>query len=77
MANSFILLNENFNFLMAKIIFLILAFMFIIFLSIVFKQINSMNTIVEDRNDALILKLSSFILLVFAISLFFTALVIL
>ena len=60
-----------------KLIFLILDFMFVIFLVVVIKQVFSMNTIVNDTNDSLVLKLGAFLLFGIAVSLFVAALVIL
>lgn len=70
-------LGAYFLMLVIKIIFLFLDFFLIVFLFFVFRQILSMNTIVENTNDAPMLKTGIFILLMIALSLFLTAIVIL
>ncbi len=75
MYNMF--LSAYFLTLLVKIIFLVLDFFLIVFLFFIFRQILSMNTIVENTNDALILKLGIFLLLMATLSLFLTAIVIL
>ena len=75
MYNMF--LSAYFLTLLVKIIFLVLDFFLIVFLFFIFRQILSMNTIVENTNDALILKLCIFLLLMATLSLFLTAIVIL
>ena len=60
-----------------KLIYLVLDFMFVIFLVVVIKQVFSMNTIVNDSNDSLVLKLGVFVLFGIAVSLFIAALAIL
>ena len=60
-----------------KIGFLILDFAFIVFLVVVVKQVQTMNTIVNDSNDSSIIKSTALLLLIAGISLFLTALVIL
>lgn len=57
--------------------FLVVNFIFIIFLVIVLKQIQAMNTIVSNANDSAIIKSAATLLLIIAVSLFLTALVIL
>jgi hypothetical protein len=73
-ANLLQLLQMNNVF---KIGFLTVNFIFIIFLVIVLKQIQAMNTIVSNANDSAIIKLAATLLLIIAVSLFLTALVIL
>jgi len=60
-----------------KIGFLIIDFAFIIFLSVVIKQVHAMNTIVNDSSDSSIIRSMAFFLFIAAVSLFLTALVIL
>jgi hypothetical protein len=60
-----------------KIGFLIIDFAFIVFLVVVVKQIQTMNTIVNDSNDSSIIRSVALLLLIAAISLFLAALVIL
>jgi len=60
-----------------KIGFLVIDFAFIVFLAVVIKQINTMNTIVNDSNDSSIIRSMAVFLFIAAISLFLTALVIL
>lgn len=62
---------------LTKIFFLVVNFMFIVFLIVVFRQIISMNTLVHEANDSFILRFFAFILIIFSVSLFFAALVIL
>ena len=64
-------------YLLLKIGFLVVDFMFTIFLLVVIKQAFSMNTIVHDINDSAVIKSGAIILFIFAVSLFFLALVIL
>lgn len=71
------LLNNNTINLGIKVFFLICIFLFTLFLLVVFRQVISMNSIVNDENDSLILKFFSFGLLMWSVSLFFLALVIL
>jgi uncharacterized membrane protein len=61
----------------AKVFFLVCSFLFTIFLLVVFRQVISMNAIVSDENDSVILKVLAFGLLASSVSLFFLALVIL
>lgn len=63
--------------LIVKIIFLLVIIMYSVFAFVVFNQIRAMNTIVFVPNSSRILSVLSIINLVFAISLFLTALVIL
>lgn len=63
--------------LTVKIFFLTCSFLFSLFLLVVFRQVISMNTIINDENDSLTLKLMAFILLGSSISLFLFGLVIL
>lgn len=60
-----------------KVSYLILDFMFVIFLVVVIRQVFSMNTIINDSNDSLILKFGVFALFAIAVSLFVATLVIL
>ena len=62
---------------LTKIGFLVIDFAFIVFLTVVIKQVHTMNTIVNDSNDSSIIRSSAFFLFIAAISLFLTALVIL
>ncbi|MEK7160077.1 MAG: DUF5657 family protein [Patescibacteria group bacterium] len=73
--NSFI--NGDITNIVVKVFFLTCSFLFSIFLLVVFKQVTSMNAIVSDENDSLILKLIAFSLLISSVSLFLAALVIL
>lgn len=63
--------------LTVKIFFLTCSLLFTLFLLVVFRQVISMNTIINDENDSLTLKLMAFILLSSSISLFLFGLVIL
>lgn len=72
-----LLINGNITNTVIKVFFLTCSFLFTVFLLIVFKQAVSMNAIVNDENDSLILKLIAFILLIGSLSLFLAALVIL
>lgn len=71
------LINENITNTVIKVFFLTCSFLFTVFLLVVFKQTTSMNAIINDENDSLILKLIAFILLMGSLSLFLAALVIL
>ena len=57
--------------------FLILALAFILFLLVVIKQVNTMNTIVNDDNSSSVVKTATVLIFAVAVSLFLTALVIL
>lgn len=72
-----LLINENITNTVIKVFFLTCSFLFTVFLLVVFKQVTSMNAIVSDENDSLMLKLIAFILLIGSLSLFLAALVIL
>jgi hypothetical protein len=75
--NALNLIN-NFNILgLIKFGFLTVDILFIIFLLVVVRQVFSMNEIVSDANDTPIIKSSSLLLLIIAVSLFIVALVIL
>lgn len=63
--------------ILGKISFLVVTALTTIFLLVVLRQVLQMNSLVNDLNDAIILKLVSFILLMSSLSLFFVALVIL
>ncbi len=76
MFNLFFL--QSFPFLIfLKIALLIFDLFFIVFLLIVLKQVMSMNSIVNEVHDAFVLKTLSVISVIFGLSLFLTALVIL
>lgn len=77
MSNFNIILGINVGLTLAKVFFLVVDFMFIIFLLVVFKQVSSMNIIISDENDSFILKSFIVTLLIISISLFLTGLVIL
>ena len=76
---------EQFNFLIGpaftlfliKISFLAISVLFTVFLIVVIRQVFSMNTIVHDIHDELIIKTTAIILFIISLSLFLTALVIL
>nr|MBI5456003.1 hypothetical protein [Candidatus Levybacteria bacterium] len=72
-----LLINGNITNILIKIFFLACSLLFTIFLLIVFKQVASMNNLVKDENDSLILKLIALMLLASSFSLFLAALVIL
>lgn len=61
----------------AKVFFLVSSFLFTLFLLVVVRQIISMNAIINDENDSIILKIVAFVLLISSVSLFLAALVIL
>lgn len=67
----------NFLTLLSKISFLVIDLLFTLFLIVVFRQVLSMNTIVNDRSDANILKIFAFLLIILSLSLFLTGIVIL
>lgn len=71
------LINNNLIFLAIKIFFLVCSLLFSLFLIVVFKQVTSMNNLIKDENDSLILKLVALILMTSSVSLFLAALVIL
>jgi hypothetical protein len=77
MNNFFNLLQITQAHFLVKIGFLVIDFAFIVFLIVVIKQINTMNTIVNDSNDSSIIRSVAVFLFIAAISLFLTALVIL
>lgn len=72
-----LLINKGFIDIATKVFFLVSSFLFTLFLLVVVRQIISMNAIINDENDSIILKLVAFILLLSSVSLFLTALVIL
>ncbi len=72
-----LLISGNVINLVIKVFFLACSLLFTGFLLVVFKQVISMNAIISDVNDSFILKLIAFILLMWSVSLFFLALVIL
>jgi hypothetical protein len=63
--------------LTVKIFLLTCSFLFTLFLLVVFRQVISMNSVINDENDSLTLKLVAFVLLISSISLFLFGLVIL
>jgi hypothetical protein len=63
--------------LLIKVGFLALNLFFIVFLIIAARQVFTMNTIINDTSNAMIIKGSVIILLLLSVSLFLTALVIL
>lgn len=69
--------NGNAISLTLKVFFLTCSFLFSLFLLVVFRQVISMNSIINDENDSLTLKFVSFSLLVSSVSLFLLGLVIL
>ncbi len=75
--DAFNILGTNLVLLLAKGSFLTASLMLTIFLLVVFKQILSMNAIVKDTNDSIILKTVALILLVSSLSLFLVSIVIL
>lgn len=60
-----------------KVIFLTLNLLFLVFLIVVYKQFNSMNTIVHDLQDSPILKSTIITIILITVSLFLTSIVIL
>lgn len=70
-------INANTIGLSIKLFLLTCSFLFTLFLLVVFRQVISMNSIVNDENDSPTLRFVAFILLASSISLFFLALVIL
>ena len=73
--NSF--LGFNIITSLAKVFFLALSFMFVIFSIIIFKQVLSMDNLVHEADYAFLIKFIAFIFIVLSVSLFFAALVIL
>jgi len=63
--------------LFIKIGFLIVDLCFMLFLLVAARQVFAMNKIINDDNDSFFVKTSVLLLLIFAVSLFLTALVIL
>ncbi len=63
--------------LFAKIGFLGIDFLFIIFLLVAIRQVYAMDAIISDVHDSGIIKLGAVLLFIIAVSLFLTALVIL
>jgi hypothetical protein len=75
---KFINFTDIHNFFpLIKIGFLSVDFIFIFFLVIMIKQVYSMNHVVNDTKDFLVLKTGSYVIILIAISLLLTALVIL
>lgn len=72
-----LLINTNTISFVIKIFFLASSLLFTIFLLIVLKQVSSMNSLVKDENDSVILRFVSFGLFLLSVSLFLAALVIL
>lgn len=60
-----------------KILFLVLVGFLVIFLFVVLRQVASMNKIVNDTNDSIVLRLISTALFLISVSLFIAAFVIL
>lgn len=71
------LISGDFIGILAKVFFLTCSFLFTIFLLVVFRQVISLDKLVSDENDSVVLKFIAFILLVSSVSLFLIALVIL
>lgn len=72
-----LLFSNNLILGLTKVAFLATDFMFILFLIVVYRQVNLMRSIVNDTNDSFVLRSVIIILITGAISLFLTALVIL
>ena len=77
MNNLSNLIQINQIFMLIKIGFLIIDLAFVVFLVVVVKQVQAMNTIVNDSNDSSIIKSVALLLFLAGISLFLAALVIL
>lgn len=69
--------SNNLILALTKVAFLATNFMFILFLIVVFRQVNLMRAFVNDTNDSFFLKSVIIMLIIGAVSLFLTALVIL
>ena len=65
------------SFIILKIGFLIINALYIIFVFVVLSQIDSMDNIITEMNSAIIVKIAGVLNVIFAISLFLAALVIL
>lgn len=74
---AFEVLTSNLILISMKVFFLAVLLLLSIFLVVLLKQIISMNEIVHDTNDSIILRTVSIILLVVSLSLLLTSLVIL
>jgi hypothetical protein len=74
---AFEVLTSNLILLSIKIFFIAVLSLLSVFLVVLLKQIISMNEIVHDTNDSIILRTVSIILLVISVSLLLTSLVIL
>ena len=77
MFNQIPIFSPYFIIFLTKVFFLTATFLLVIFLVVVFKQVLSLNTIIDDGNDSLILKTASLILVILGVWLFLTALAIL
>jgi hypothetical protein len=77
MSNLIPFFTPTFFTVLAKVFFLVVDLLLILFLSVFFKKVLYLNTIIDDVNDSLILRIGSFLLVVLAIWLFLTAVVIL
>lgn len=71
------LINGNIINIVIKIFFLTCSFLFSVFLLVVLRQVTSMNNLIRDENDSLILKFVALMLVISSVSLFLAALVIL
>lgn len=71
------LFDANFITLLTKISFLIVGLLFTLFLFVVFRQVSSMNHVVHDSHDSIILNTVALGLAFFGLSLFLIAVVIL
>lgn len=69
--------SNNLILALTKVAFLATNFMFILFLIVVFRQVNLMRAFVNDTNDSFFLKSVIIMLIIGAVSLFLTTLVIL
>lgn len=72
-----LLFSNNLILALTKVAFLATNLMFILFLIVVYRQVNLMRSIANDTNDSFVLKSIIIILITGAVSLFLTALVIL
>ena len=77
MFNLTYFFSAGFFILLTKLSFLIISLLLFIFLLVVFKQVLSLNTIIDDGNDSYVIKAGALILIILGLSLFLTALVIL
>ncbi len=70
MFNLLPIFDKNIVLFLSKVIFVILDASLTVYLFIVYKQVASMNNIIEDVNIAIVIKSFAFILLMITISLF-------